>query len=318
VAWDDGSEIRTFRQYEQALSGSGFRELLGPNDEQAELDEERARRLIGRTWELSLDLLERQGASRARPLLRLVCCFERAPLAYQEILSPDLLKKTVLLRDITPRELARTIDALAGLDLITISNDSGKPELSLHPLVRNVGRQYVLQQKPSLFQEYLNVVTSLLAHALRNMAADGDPAEWAGWEALAPHCLSGLRLAEDKDKPLLARPSWKPEELLIPAQLATRFLHRAGRYQELEETIATWLRWRLALSGPPDIPTLTAEADLAFLRQSRGDHASAAKLYRHLVLAAIQGERRWRGCVVAGERGFRGGSGCGGVRATTP
>jgi hypothetical protein len=32
-----------------------------------------------------------------------------------------------------------------------------------------------------------------------------------------------------------------------------------------------------------------------------------------LVLAAIQGERRWRGCVFAGERGFRGGSGCGGV-----
>ena len=31
------------------------------------------------------------------------------------------------------------------------------------------------------------------------------------------------------------------------------------------------------------------------------------------VLAAIQGERRWRGCVFAGERGFRGGSGCGGV-----
>ncbi|HEY4852130.1 MAG TPA: hypothetical protein VII22_15180, partial [Streptosporangiaceae bacterium] len=31
------------------------------------------------------------------------------------------------------------------------------------------------------------------------------------------------------------------------------------------------------------------------------------------LLAAIQGERRWRGCVFAGERGFRGGSGCGGV-----
>ncbi|HUY44166.1 MAG TPA: MYXO-CTERM sorting domain-containing protein, partial [Streptosporangiaceae bacterium] len=32
-----------------------------------------------------------------------------------------------------------------------------------------------------------------------------------------------------------------------------------------------------------------------------------------LVLAAIQRERRWRGCVFAGERVFRGGSGCGGV-----
>ena len=33
----------------------------------------------------------------------------------------------------------------------------------------------------------------------------------------------------------------------------------------------------------------------------------------HLVLAAIQGGRQRAGCVFAGERGFRGGSGCGGV-----
>ena len=31
------------------------------------------------------------------------------------------------------------------------------------------------------------------------------------------------------------------------------------------------------------------------------------------LLAAVQGERHRAGCVVAGERGFRGGSGCGGV-----
>ena len=38
----------------------------------------------------------------------------------------------------------------------------------------------------------------------------------------------------------------------------------------------------------------------------------AARLWLQ-VLAAIQGERFWRGCVFACERGFRGGSGCGGV-----
>ena len=31
------------------------------------------------------------------------------------------------------------------------------------------------------------------------------------------------------------------------------------------------------------------------------------------VLGVIQGDRRWAGCVVAGDRGFRGGSGCGRV-----
>ncbi len=39
------------------------------------------------------------------------------------------------------------------------------------------------------------------------------------------------------------------------------------------------------------------------------DHAAE----RDLVLAAVQRDARWGGCVVAGERGFRGGSGCGGV-----
>lgn len=37
---------------------------------------------------------------------------------------------------------------------------------------------------------------------------------------------------------------------------------------------------------------------------------------RDLVLGAPEGERRWGGCVFAGGRGFRGGSGCGGVDGT--
>ena len=40
---------------------------------------------------------------------------------------------------------------------------------------------------------------------------------------------------------------------------------------------------------------------------------NAVKATAGRVLAAIQRERRWRGCVFAGERVFRGGSGCGGV-----
>jgi hypothetical protein len=35
--------------------------------------------------------------------------------------------------------------------------------------------------------------------------------------------------------------------------------------------------------------------------------------FDYLLLAVIQGERRWGGCVVAVECGFRGGSGCGRV-----
>jgi tetratricopeptide (TPR) repeat protein len=310
AAWDDGSEIRTFGQYEHALSGSKFRELLGPIDEQAELDEKQARRLIGRTWELSLDLLERQDASRARPLLRLVSCFERAPLAYQKILSPDVLNKTVLLRGITPRELARTMEALAGLDLITITSDNGRAELSLHPLVREVGRQYVLTQGTSLFIEYFAVVKGLILDAIHGMAAQCAPEEWAGWEALAPHCTSHLRLADDKKisslivagppvvlpgRPavsrwfLLADPG-EEERLVLPAELAVRFLHKVGRYRELEETASCLLRWQRIVFGDLAVPTLGSEATLAYFRQYRGDYESAAKTYQKLASVLPRGD----------------------------
>ena len=56
-----------------------------------------------------------------------------------------------------------------------------------------------------------------------------------------------------------------------------------------------------ACSSTTTTPTTSTAA-------TAGPSANAGTL-----LAAVQGERRWRGCVFAGERDFRGGSGCGGV-----
>ena len=289
VTWDDGSEIRTFRQYEEALNGPKFSELLGPIDEQAELDEKQARVLVGRTWELSLDLLERQGMPQARSLLRLVCCFTRAPLAYQEILSPELLAQTKLLRDITARQLTRTIDALAGLDLISLSNDNGGRELNVHPLVRDVGRQYVLQQRLNLFTEYFAVVASLIFKAMGGMSTDRDPWEWPCWKALAPHCASALSLADDRGVFVVpADQSWKREELLIPPTIARAFLLTAGRYMELEEVSRTLLRWQRRIFGPLAEETLATEANLAYLCQYRGDYVTAAGTYQKLATLLSQ------------------------------
>jgi tetratricopeptide (TPR) repeat protein len=283
VPWND-AEIRTFRQYQAELDGPGFSDLLGPIDEEAELDERQARVLVGRTWELSLDLLERD-IPRARPLLRLLCCFDRAPLAYEAVLDPGFLAQTNLFRGITAKQLLQAVDALAGLDLISRSNDDdGLRRLSLHPLVRDVGRMYVLREQPRIFSEYVEAVTCLLLRAMGRMPDDQEPAAWPGWRFLAPHCVSALRLLDDVGATVVATPGdWDPTELLIPAKRAMDFFTKRGRYQEPEREIAeTLLRWQRLLAGELAEETLRTEADLAELQRRGGDYANAEKTYEKL------------------------------------
>jgi len=142
---------------------------------------------------------------------------------------------------------------------------------------------YVLGQRPDVIAEYFAVVASLLFQAMNGMPTGRDPAEWQGWQALAPHCLGALKLADDADVfPVLADPNRNQADLLIPAKLASRFLNRAGRYQELEEVAATLVRWQRRVAGKLAEETLASEVGLAYLRQYRGDHTSAEKIYRKL------------------------------------
>ncbi|MGC5410242.1 ATP/GTP-binding protein, partial [Streptomyces sp. DT225] len=78
---DPLAEAQTFAEYSDVLDGSPL--FLDDATEGVHGDlrneEDRARRTIAGTWELSLSLLERQGTEHARSLLQLLSCF--APTA---------------------------------------------------------------------------------------------------------------------------------------------------------------------------------------------------------------------------------------------
>jgi tetratricopeptide (TPR) repeat protein len=162
-----------------------------------------------------------------------------------------------------------------------LSGDNDTRELTIHPLVRDVGRQYVLRQPSSSLAEYFAVVASLLFNAMANMPNDRNPRQWPGWKALAPHVVSALRLADDANVyPRLVDQGWKQEDLLIPLTLARPFLYETGRYWELEEVSRILLRWQQRTSGFFAVEALATEVNLAYLRQHRGDHEGAIETYQ--------------------------------------
>jgi len=71
-------------------------------------------RPLAKTWEMSLDLLTRQGYDLARPLLRLIACFAAAPLPYRRLIRPEILQQSPLFPNATPTRLSSCLRALAG------------------------------------------------------------------------------------------------------------------------------------------------------------------------------------------------------------
>ena len=86
AAFADTGVIRTYRQYLEAIQGGDLDAVFPAPGGQ--LSPEQARGLIGRTWELTLDLLEARPLPEARQVLRLLACFADAPVPYQLLLHP--------------------------------------------------------------------------------------------------------------------------------------------------------------------------------------------------------------------------------------
>src|SRR6266511_6193677 len=121
-----------------------------PMSEHGSHDTGENRRALSTTWEMSVDLLTRQGHELARPLLRLLACFATAPLAYQGVIRPEMLQRSPLFPDATPVRLSSCLRALAGLGLVVVETATapgGSPDpptgrgawsslLTMHPLVR--------------------------------------------------------------------------------------------------------------------------------------------------------------------------------------
>jgi hypothetical protein len=109
--------LRTYRDYQQAVE-QGQLDVAFPAPGGAELTPEQARGLIGRTWDLTLDLLETRQLPETRPILRLLASMADAPVPHELLLDPAILADSPLFPGITGPRLWQALQALAGFGLI--------------------------------------------------------------------------------------------------------------------------------------------------------------------------------------------------------
>ncbi|MGX1880462.1 tetratricopeptide repeat protein, partial [Streptomyces sp. NPDC055287] len=278
-AWPGTSAIRTYADYRAALDDR-FTELLDEEPPGGHAPRGGAVP-VSRTWELSLDLLERRGIAQARPLMRLLCCLGEAPVPLVGLLNPDRLAASGLLPGVTPHQLFTALTALADFGLIelhtppTAADGEAARTLLLHPLVRDAGRR---QQDLAEHQEhYALAVADLVASAAAELSVD-DPRDWPHWRLLLPHCDAPLALIAD---PYEAGPELVPKALRAAAAGA-RHLFKVGWLDRAEAVLDACERVAVACD-PLDPDALDVRSAAAHLLQLRGRLAPAEDLLRTIL-----------------------------------
>ncbi|MEH1058704.1 tetratricopeptide repeat protein [Micromonospora sp. CPCC 206171] len=313
--------VHTYRAFAEALSDGRHDELFTNPSEATGPADRRARDLIGRAWEPSLDLLGQQRVTHARAMLRLLACFEPGPVPHGLVLVSKLLAASPLFPGADRYQVWEALRALTGLGLVEVARtESADPALAttiaIHPLVRETSRQ-----QPDLRADVHRYLV-LLVCLLNRVTAALDPRDlttWERWQALAEHCQSPLSLVEEHR--IDARDV--PADLLTPAIQATRFLRATGQLRRAAaaqqrmlrigrrvfdpehpqmlgvahehgrvqydlgrlDTAARELRAVLAarqrVLGPNDADTLTTQHYLARVLRERGELGQAERLLSH-------------------------------------
>ncbi|MFY4717153.1 hypothetical protein [Streptomyces sp. LaBMicrA B280] len=255
TAGGDNGPVRDFAGYMRELERLGA-ELLDRGERSDGLaDERRLRRLVGRTWEMSLDLLARQGMPEARRLMRLLSCFGRAPFPM------DLLRTALeTCPELLPGDVERceaAIEALVDLSLlsvedITLSVDhaagsvSALPWLTAHPLVLETNALQI-RNAPERTRTHLWRAASVIVTLFGQIPPD--PEMWKIWQLLVPHVRTGLRQVPDT-----------PEDALVAflrAGMVARNYAAGSNNHALSAELASALRERAA-ALPEGHPTRLA------------------------------------------------------------
>lgn len=284
----------TFRDYQSALEAGRLDELTNVAIGAASTAD-RSRQVITRTWELSLDLLDRRGMPQARTLLELLCQLAEAPIPYQLVLHPETIRASELFAGMDAIQLWRLLRALAHLGLIdlppTPSDDAASVSeepavLRIHPLVRQVIRARTgTVQKAS----YLALAAAILHRVTDSEGLDSseDPRRWHIWEALAPHIVFILAAAGQ-----LPQPDRRVIEHAAYATHATGlYLRSQGLFHRAERVHRAVLSTFVPILGNDHISILAARDAVASLTHASGDLDTAEVLYRE----TLAGRRRLLG-----------------------
>ncbi len=270
--WPQPGAPITFAAYQAALDAN--LDVLGADP--TATPEEKARRTLTTTWELSLDLLASRGSPLSRPLLRLLACLGPAPVPYAALFNIEAMAGSPLFAGASGEVVARALDGLVRLGLVTVVvAESADPfrqrTATLLPVIRAANRAH--PDVAANASQYLDLLLTLLDQATAGMAPE-DPRNWQLWSALAPHCLSVLDLPSlDGGAPESAR------RLTQPAYLAARYMQAAGFYTEAHAGQSQVVQLRRAALGDRDPDTLSARHYYAQTKRESGRYTEAAEEY---------------------------------------
>ncbi|MET8853133.1 AAA family ATPase [Amycolatopsis sp. NPDC004625] len=198
------ARIATFAAYRQALGDIGT-DLLDeglPRPSETDRLERLHRVLISRTWEMNLDLLDSQGITQARPLMRLISCFAPAPLPAELLVQDEPGAPSV-------DDLERALEALVDLLLLAVPRSQGTDADVLatscvvvgHRLVLEATRSRLLKLPPAEQRSTWRAAARLITKAAE--PAPESPANWNWWRLVLPHVAALVAVVPGTDEDLL-------------------------------------------------------------------------------------------------------------------
>jgi tetratricopeptide (TPR) repeat protein len=280
--------VRDFAAYASALDDAAVSLLdnlpLGVME-----DEREDRRIIARTFELSLDLLTERGARYARPLLRLLSCLADAPIPYVNVLDPTRLARSPEFAEVDYQSLARQLQDLAEFGLVDLygpddaSGDTLAWTVTLHPVVRAANAAHPdVRGHPGGYPALATELVWALADD-PGTETDEDPNMWSRWRVLAPHAFHLLRQLDSIGEPVDTETA---SQACRAAMLAARCLFALGLYEQAQDKLGAVRDTARRLLGPehPDVE-LAARHQLARVLVKRGRHKQAETDLREVLKA---------------------------------
>ena len=285
ASFADRAMAETFAGYQALLERDrvdvAFTARRVTDAREGQISEEDARDLIGRTWEISLDMLDRQGIGQVRPLLRLLACFADAPIPYELLLRPRTMANSLLFTGLTGPRLWDSLQALEAFGFIDLlpaqDGELAVSVLQLHPLVRDTSRS--ASGMDGQLEAYMDLAGALSQAAATSPEAGEpeSPTTWLQWEALTPH--PAYLLIEITGHPGAV------EDVAAAAHLAARYLGARGRYQEAEQLFRQVLAARERVLGDAHADTLATRNEVAWMLGQQGRYKEAEELYRQVLAA---------------------------------
>ena len=285
AAYADPDQVRTYRQYKEALDTKNLATVFpAPN---SAMTQDEARTLIGKTWDLTLDLLQARQMPEARPLLRLLSTFADAPIPHELLLHPATLAASNVLPSITgPRlwEILKTLDAFGLIDLNPSTESSATlPTAHLHPLVRDTSQPLPTERLPTLELAARLLEQAVSAHTQQSSAPE-DPQSWPAWQLLTPHSTTVF-------SSVTAEPGYPDDtkkSAAFSAYMAARYLASQGAHAQAELLYRDILTTQLRVLGPDHPDTLNTRHCIAMEMAARGNHTDAETEHRDVLTATLR------------------------------